>query len=69
LRDCAKEIRCKTLLIYGREDTVTPAVEEGKIFNSLIPDSILEVCGGGHFCFSENPAPFNGAIYKFLNGE
>lgn len=69
LKDCAKEIRCKTLLLYGSSDTVTPADEEGKIFNSLISGSRLEICSGGHFCFSENPVPFNGAVYKFLNGD
>ncbi len=69
LQSCAKEIRCKTLLLYGDEDTVTPCGEEGKIFNSLIPDSRLEICRGGHFCFSENPVPFNDAVYKFLNGD
>ncbi|MDE7453750.1 MAG: alpha/beta hydrolase [Clostridia bacterium] len=69
LKDCAKEIRCKTLLLYGADDTVTPADEEGKIFNSLIPCSELKILQGGHFCFSENPAPFNDAVYKFLNGD
>ena len=69
LRDCAKEIRCKTLLLYGDGDTVTPADEEGKLFNTLIPCSTLEICKGSHFCFSENPVPFNDAVYKFLNGD
>ena len=69
LKDCAKEIRCKTLLLYGGGDSVTPAEEEGKIFNGLIAGSRLEICEGGHFCFSENPVPFNDAVYKFLNGD
>lgn len=69
LKDCAREIRCKTLLLYGGGDTVTPAEEEGKTFNGLIAGSRLEICEGGHFCFSENPAQFNDAVCKFLNGD
>lgn len=69
LKACAGELRCKTLLLYGGGDTVTPADEEGKIFNGLIAGSRLEICEGGHFCFSENPVPFNDAVYRFLNGE
>lgn len=68
LRDYAKEIRCKTLLLYGSGDIVTPADEEGKIFNSLIAGSELKILEGGHFCFSEHPEPFNKVVYNFLNG-
>lgn len=54
LRGCAAKIKNPTLLIYGNGDTTTPAEEEGKIFNSLIAGSRLEVIDGTHFCFSEN---------------
>lgn len=66
LKDCAAAVKNQTLLIYGRDDTTTPAEEEGRIFNSLIPDSRLEIVGGGHFCFSENPDRFNELLYDFL---
>jgi len=66
LRACAEKIKNETLLIYGRNDTVTPAEEEGKIFNSLIQHSRLELVEGGHFCFSENPEVFNHKIIGFL---
>ena len=66
LRACASNIKNQTLLLYGREDSVTPPGEEGKIFNGLIPLSRLEVLDGGHFCFSEYPDEFNQTIYKFL---
>ena len=67
LRDCAKNIKNKTLLIYGREDSVTPPAEEGKIFESLIVGSRLQLLNGGHFCFSEHPDEFNKIIYNFLD--
>ena len=69
LRSCAENIKNKTLLIYGRDDTVTPAGEEGEIFKSLIAGSRLSIMDGGHFCFSEHPEKFNQTIYKFLSEE
>ena len=66
LRDCAKNISNKTLLLYGRDDTVTPPDEEGEIFNKLIVGSRLILMDGGHFCFSEHPDNFNETIYNFL---
>ena len=66
LRECAANIKNSTLLLYGRDDTVTPAGEEGEIFKNLIVGSRLEVMDGGHFCFSEHPDEFNETIYKFL---
>lgn len=66
LRACAEKIKNKTLLVYGRDDGVTPAEEEGKIFASSIADSRLEIIEGGHFCFSENPQVFNHKVLQFL---
>ena len=69
LREYAAKIKNRTLLIYGRDDTVTPANEEGEIFNKLIVGSRLILLDGGHFCFSEHPEEFNRTIYKFLMEE
>ncbi|MDE7330348.1 MAG: alpha/beta hydrolase [Clostridia bacterium] len=67
LRGCAEKIKNQTLLIYGREDTVTPPTEEGEAFNGLIQNSRLEIMEGGHFCFSQNPEVFNHKIINFFN--
>ena len=67
LRDCAANIKNKTLLLYGRNDTVTPPSEEGEIFQKLIVGSRLSIMDGGHFCFSEHPDEFNKTVYNFLN--
>lgn len=66
---CAEKIRNKTLLIYGRDDTVTPPAEEGETFKRLIGGSRFFVMNGGHFCFSEHPDEFNDTVYKFLMEE
>lgn len=67
LKECAAKIQNQTYLLYGQNDGVTPAEEEGKVFNSLIPGSSLELMAGcGHFCFCEQPDIFNEKVLKFL---
>ena len=66
LRKEAAKIDSPVLLIYGREDAVTPYAEEGVIFNSTISGSRLVDMPGGHFCFSEHPEKFNPLMLAFL---
>lgn len=66
LRDCISSVKNKTLLVYGRDDSVTPPNEEGEIFKNLIGGSRLVLTDGGHFCFSEHPEMFNKIIYDYL---
>lgn len=66
LKACAAEISAPTLLIYGKDDAVTPPSEEGETFRSLIAKSTLDVMDGGHFCFSEHPKEFNFKLFRFL---
>lgn len=67
LQAAASQIKNKTLLIYGENDTVTPPEEEGETFNRLIYGSQFEKISGGHFCFSEYPELFNQKILTFLS--
>lgn len=67
LSACAAAVKCRTYLIYGKNDSVTPACEEGETFLRLIGGSRLDVMEGGHFCFSEYPAEFNKKILSFLS--
>ncbi len=66
LRQCAGKISCPVLLVYGADDTVTPASEEGRIFCECIKNSRLEATDGGHFCFSQYPEAFNRLVLGFL---
>lgn len=66
LADKLCEIKCPTLLVWGREDGVTPLFV-GKKFNELIVSSklvILEKCG--HAPMMEKPEEFNNVLSKFL---
>lgn len=69
LRSCAARVSNRTLLVYGEDDRVTPAEEEGRIFRELIADSSLMVMRGDHFCFSRYPEIFNRAVLAFLTEE
>ncbi|MFT5382793.1 MAG: 2-hydroxy-6-oxonona-2,4-dienedioate hydrolase [Saprospiraceae bacterium] len=67
LSDKLHQIQVPTLLIWGREDNVTPAFV-GKKFNELIEGSKLvfvEECG--HAPMMEKPAVFNEILASFLN--
>lgn len=68
LRACAPYLTCRTLLVYGAEDKVTPPDEEGRAFNGLIKGSRLEIMRGGHFCFCEHAEEFNKILLGFLDG-
>lgn len=61
-------IKIPTLIIWGREDALTP-LTEGKMFASDIAGAeltILDKCG--HIPQFECAAPFNTVLMKFLNG-
>lgn len=66
LREYAKNIQNKTLLIYGESDNVTPYLEEGVIFKNTIKNSTLLKMKGSHFCFCEHPEIFNKTVLEFL---
>jgi 2-hydroxy-6-oxonona-2,4-dienedioate hydrolase len=61
------EIKCPTLLIWGRNDSVTPPFV-GEKFHELIPQSRLvwvEECG--HAPMMEHPQTFNDILEKFFS--
>ena len=67
LEDEIKNIHTKTLLVWGREDTVTPAWV-GEKYHELLPDSklvMVEKCG--HAPMMERPKQFNEALQTFFD--
>ena len=66
--DKVKTIKAPTLLIWGREDGLTP-VGIAEAYVQDIPGAqkvIIEKCG--HVAQLEKPAEFNAALLKFLEG-
>lgn len=69
LSNLAKEINCKTLLIYGNKDKETPLYMAKKL-NKLIKNSKLIIYKNcGHFAYLENNIEFLIDIKTFLKGE
>lgn len=64
----AGKIQIPVLLVYGAEDTVTPAAEEGLAFARAMPHGRLAVIEGGHFAFSQNHNVFNSTAAHFFAG-
>ena len=67
LRAYAARVAAPALLIYGRDDKVTPAREEGETFAALM-GARLVIIDGGHFCFSQNAETFNKLALGFFAG-
>lgn len=66
LRDKLKGIKAPTLLIWGKDDTITPAFV-GEEFNKLISDSRLHLVDKcGHAPMMEHPELFNEHLDVFL---
>ncbi len=66
LRDDLEQIKIPTLLIWGKDDTITPAFV-GEEFSRLIPGSqlhIIEKCG--HAPMMERPEEFNALLDAFI---
>lgn len=57
LREKAKELKVKTILLWGKNDKATP-LKQALILKNLIPDSELIVLKGGHNLHQENLEEF-----------
>lgn len=53
LSECAKKIKCPSLLIWGDKDEAVPLNEANEL-KDLIKDSELIVLPGTHYCYLEN---------------
>lgn len=68
LSDKLGQISVPTLLVWGKQDTVTP-IFVGEKFNELIPDSTLVIVDEcGHAPMMEKPDEFNKILRNFLIG-
>ncbi len=66
LDETAKNIKNKTLLVFGENDKETPLYMAEK-FKKYIENSVLyTVKNAGHFCFLEKPCEFNFIVKEFL---
>jgi pimeloyl-ACP methyl ester carboxylesterase len=65
--DLLPQIAAPTLLIWGKEDRITP-IHVAREFHDMIPDTQLVVLNNcGHAPMMEKPAEFNAALQQYLN--
>lgn len=65
LREVAKSVTAKTLVIAGAADKVVPA-SYTDLFASVLPGAKLVSIDAGHMSAVENPKDFNAALQAFL---
>ena len=67
LEDKIKNILSPVLLVWGKQDKITPSWV-GEKFHSILPNSRLEIIDKcGHAPMMERPEDFNGLLADFLN--
>jgi len=65
LKDLAKDLKVKTILLWSKNDKFTP-LKHGEILKNLIPDSQLILLDGGHSFHKEKPKEFAKILKKVL---
>ena len=61
-----KSLKCKTLIIYGREDIICPLSLHLDMKKFLINSELEILDNTGHLSVLENPLVANSSIYRFL---
>lgn len=59
-------IRCRTLIVFGKDDRVTPVYMAYEIHKRIKTSKLVLVYGAGHFCFQEKPLECCACLKKFL---
>lgn len=65
LRNCAKKIENRVLIVEGTEDTTTP-LKEARAYLDCFKNGELKTIEGGHFAFVQNPLSFNLIAEEFF---
>jgi len=65
LQEEARNLKVKTVLIWGKKDKITP-LKHGKKLNQIIKDSTLVIVEGGHSFHKENPEKFCKVLTSYL---
>jgi pimeloyl-ACP methyl ester carboxylesterase len=60
-----KDVRVPALIVWGGSDVVTP-LWNGHLMHKSISSSILEILGGGHYVFLDQPGRFLSLLLKFV---
>ncbi len=67
LRECAKSVVNRVLIVEGDRDRVTTKAE-AETYAQCFPNVMMRMIDGGHFAFAENPVAFNLITEEFFYG-
>ena len=67
LRECAKRVQNRVLIVQGTGDKTVSLAEAQAYFDALAWAKLKKI-EGGHFAFAENPIAFNLLVEEFLYG-
>ena len=67
LREFAKKVQNRVLIVQGERDTTTPLCEAQEYLKAF-PNATLKTIVGGHFAFAEYPTAFNLIAEEFFHG-
>ena len=65
LREAAARVENEVLIVQGTQDNVTTRAE-AEVYLDRFSKGKMEMIGGGHFAFAENPVAFNLIAEEFL---
>ena len=68
LRPRLGEIKAPTLIVAGRDDSITPPAHSEELHRGIAGSQLLVMDGAGHTIPNEKPAEFNAAVEQFLAG-
>ncbi|MCW3015245.1 MAG: alpha/beta hydrolase fold protein [Solirubrobacterales bacterium] len=69
IEDRLAEIRCPTLLYWGRQDRIVPVRDAGRFLASIPGARCVILDDTGHLAMLERPQRFNADVTAFLAGE
>lgn len=61
------EIKAPTIVITGDEDTIVPPGNSGNLAAQIPQARLVQLEGGSHMFFIEQPEKFNQAVIEFIN--
>ena len=68
LDDFLPFVRAKTLIVFGKDDKVTPAYMAKRFKRKIKNSQLVLLEGAGHFCYVDRKIEFVSQLEKFLEG-
>jgi len=61
-----RKITCRTLIVRGKDSALVTSEVAQEMVRDLPGAKLVDIRGGGHWCYDENPSDFEAEARKFL---